>query len=125
MKNKVSILTNPLNHEGGVVNYYNLFFKYFNSEEFDLKHQSIGSRDWIFYYPILKIILYPFIYAFDLIIYIFNLLFIPTIKIVQLSPSMIPVSLIRDGILIIVAKLFRKKIIVFYLVGGFQLSIKF
>ena len=113
MKNKVLILTNA-NHEGGVVNYYNLFFKYFNSEEFDLKHQSIGSRDWIFYYPILKIILYPFIYAFDLIIYIFNLLFIPTIKIVQLSPSMIPVSLIRDGILIIVAKLFRKKIIVFY-----------
>ena len=48
MKNKVLILTNPLNHEGGVVNYYNLFFKYFNSEEFDLKHQSIGSRDWIF-----------------------------------------------------------------------------
>jgi len=113
-KNKVLILTNPLNHEGGVVNYYNLFLKHFESDTIALKHGSIGSRAYLFYYPVLKRLLYPIYYVFDVIAYIFKLLFNPKIKIVQVSPSLIPVPLIRDGFLILLAKLFGKKVVVFY-----------
>ncbi len=111
---KVLILTNPLNHEGGVVNYYNLFLKHFESDTIALKHGSIGSRTYLFYYPFLKRILYPLYYLFDLFVYVFILLFDRKIKIVQLSPSLIPVPLIRDGFLILLAKIFRKKVVVFY-----------
>jgi glycosyltransferase involved in cell wall biosynthesis len=112
--NKVLILTNPLNHEGGVVNYYNLFFKHFESDVMSLQHGSIGSRAYLFYYPILKRLLYPFYYVFDLIMYVLKLLFDRKIKIVQVSPSLIPVPLFRDGLLVILAKLLGKKVVVFY-----------
>mgnify|MGYP000859666521 CR=1 FL=1 len=111
---KVLILTNPLNHEGGIVNYYNLFFKYFKSDFILLKHGSIGSRAYLFYYPLLKRILYPLYYFFDLVVYVLILLFDRKIKIVQVSPSLIPVPLIRDGFLILLAKLLGKKVVVFY-----------
>lgn len=114
MKKKVLILTNPLDHEGGVVNYYNLFFKHFSSDDFHIEHFVIGSRTNLFYYPILKRILYPFYYALDLVRYILLLLLDRKIAIIQFSPSLIPVPLLRDGILIVVAKLLRKKIVVFY-----------
>lgn len=114
MKSKVLILTNPLNHEGGVVNYYNLFLQNFKSQKFALKHQSIGSRNWVFYYPILKVVLYPFFYLYDMLVLSSNLAFDRRIKIVQVSPSMIPVSLLRDAIPIVLSKIFRKKVIVFY-----------
>lgn len=113
-KKKVLILSNPLNHEGGIVNYYNLFLKYFESEEFELSHMSIGSRAYLFYYPILKRILYPFYFIFDVFKFIIILMADWKIKIVQFSPSLIPVPLIRDGLILIIAKVFRKKIIVFY-----------
>ncbi|MBU2922165.1 glycosyltransferase family 4 protein [Winogradskyella psychrotolerans] len=112
--NKVFILTNPLNHEGGVVNYYNLFLKHFESNTVSLKHGSIGSRAFLFYYPILKRLLYPFFYLFDLLAYTLTLIFDRNIKIVQVSPSLIPVPLIRDGLLVVVAKLLGKKVVVFY-----------
>jgi len=112
--NKVLILTNPLNHEGGIVNYYNLFFKHFKSDVISLKHGSIGSRAYLFYYPVLKRLLYPFYYLFDVIMYVLKLLFDRKIKIVQVSPSLIPVPLIRDGFLVILAKLLGKKVVVFY-----------
>ena len=44
MKNKVLIVSNPLNHEGGIVNYYNLFLKHVKSDDFELQHFVIGSR---------------------------------------------------------------------------------
>lgn len=114
MKFKVLILTNPLNHEGGVVNYYNLFLKHFESDTIALKHGSIGSRAYLFYYPLLKRFLYPIYYVFDVFAYILKLLFNPKIKIVQVSPSLIPVPLIRDSLLVLIAKLLRKKVVVFY-----------
>lgn len=112
--NKVLILTNPLNHEGGVVNYYNLFFKHFKSDHIALVHGDIGSRGHLFYYPILKRLLYPFYYLFDVLLYILRLVVDRNIKIVQVSPSLIPVPLLRDGLLVILAKLFGKKVVVFY-----------
>lgn len=114
MKNKVLILTNPLNHEGGVVNYYNLFFKHFESDVMSLQHGSIGSRAHLFYYPVLKRLLYPFFYIFDVLIFILKLLIDRNIKIVQVSPSLIPVPLLRDGLLVLIAKTVGKKVVVFY-----------
>jgi len=114
MKYKVLILTNPLNHEGGVVNYYNLFFKHFESDVITLKHASIGSRAYLFYYPVLKRLLYPFYYLFDLLMFTLRLIFDRNIKVVQVSPSLIPVPLIRDGLLVVIAKLIGKKVVVFY-----------
>ena len=118
---KVLILTNPLNHEGGIVNYYNLFFKNFKSNTITLTHGSIGSRAYLFYYPVLKRLLYPFYYLFDLLMYTIRLIFDRQIKIVQVSPSLIPVPLIRDAILIIIAKILGKKVVVFY--RGWKLPI--
>jgi len=114
MKSKVLILTNPLNHEGGVVNYYMLFLKHFESDSIALKHGTIGSRSYLFYYPVLKRILYPFFYLFDFLVYTLTLIFDRNIKIVQVSPSLIPVPLIRDGLLVVIAKLLGKKVVVFY-----------
>ena len=111
---KVLILTNPLNHEGGIVNYYNLFFKHFKSEKVSLTHGIIGSRAYLFYYPVLKRLLYPFYYLFDVFVYVVKLIFDRRIKIIQVSPSLIPVPLIRDGVLILLAKLFGKKVVIFY-----------
>lgn len=113
-KDKVLIISKPLNHKGGVTNYYNLFFKKFNSEVIQLKHHAIGSRTCLYYYPIIKKILYPIYYIFDVFKYIFLLIFNDKIKIIQVSPSLIPLPLIRDGILVIFAKLLGKKVIVFY-----------
>lgn len=111
---KVLILTNPLNHEGGIVNYYNLFFKHFKSDKVSLTHGIIGSRAYLFYYPVLKRLLYPFYYLFDVFVYVVKLIADQRIKIVQVSPSLIPVPLIRDGVLILLAKLFGKKVVIFY-----------
>jgi glycosyltransferase involved in cell wall biosynthesis len=114
MKNKVLIVSNPLNHEGGIVNYYNLLFKHFKSNEFELQHFSNGSRAYLFYYPILKRILYPFYFIFDYFRFVCILIFNSRVKIVQLNPSLIPLPLLRDGLLLITAKILRKKTIVFY-----------
>jgi len=114
MKNKVLILSNPLNHEGGIVNYYNLFFKHFESKTISLKHGAIGSRAYLFYYPLLKRLLYPFYYLFDVLVFSLRLILNRNIKIVQVSPSLIPVPLIRDGLLVVLAKILGKKVIVFY-----------
>jgi glycosyltransferase involved in cell wall biosynthesis len=114
MKSRVVIISNPLNHEGGIVNYYNLFFKNYCSDTFELVHFSIGSRAWLFYYPILKRIFYPFYLLIDIIRFFFLLIANPSIKIIQVSPSLIPVPLIRDGILVLIAKILRRKVIVFY-----------
>lgn len=113
-KSKVLIITNPLNHEGGVVNYYNLFFKYFNSEKITLRHMSFGSRAYLFYYPNLKRILYPLVLVLDLLKLIFVLSTDRSIKIVQVSPSLIPVPLIRDGLIVLISKFLKKKVVVFY-----------
>lgn len=114
MLKKVFVLTNPLNHEGGVVNYYNLFFQHFKSDVISLEHGVIGSRAYLFYFPILKRILYPIYLIYDMIMFTLRLIFDRSIKIVQVSPSLIPVPLLRDGLLVIISKLLGKKVVVFY-----------
>lgn len=60
-------------------------------------------------------------YLFDYFRFFFILLFDTRIRIIQINPSLIPVPLIRDGLLLFTAKLLRKKIIVFY--RGWKLNV--
>ena len=109
---KVLILTNPLNHEGGIVNYYNLFFKHFKSEKYHLLMNNWFKSLFVLL-SCFKRLLYPFYYLFDVFVYVLKLVADQRIKIIQVSPSLIPVPLIRDGVLILLAKLFGK-VVIFY-----------
>jgi glycosyltransferase involved in cell wall biosynthesis len=114
MTKKVLITTNPLDHEGGVVNYYRLFLKHFQDEEVSLFHMVFGSRMIHFYSPWKKRLLYPLYYGIDLLRFLCVLVADRNVSIVQVSPSLIPVPLIRDTFIILLAKLLRKKVVVYY-----------
>ena len=115
MKPKIIITTNPVNHEGGVVNYYNVIFRRFSSSEVDLVRLIFGSRMEYFYLPYWqKALLYPFFYCQDFIRLIWTLLTDRSVRIVQVSPSLIPVPLWRDAPIVLLARLMRRKTIVFF-----------
>lgn len=114
LKKTVLVLGNPLNHEGGVVEFNRGLIKTINSleSEFVLEPFSIGSRMYLFYYPLLKRLLYPLYFLFDLFKLFFRMCQ-KDIKVIQVNPSLIPVPLIRDGVIVFLAKVFlRKKIVV-------------
>lgn len=113
-RNGVIITTNPLNHEGGVVAFYNLLLKRFNRPEFSLAHLSIGSRMMLFHSPLLKRLIYPIQYIADLVKLVLFLLRHPAFRIVQINPSLIPIPLIRDGIILLVALILNCKVVVFF-----------
>ncbi len=111
---RVLIATNPLNHDGGVVNYYRVFLRRFESEELELVHHTFGSRMEHYYSPLKKRLLYPFCYVWDYLRFLWRLLTDRRTRIVQVSPSLIPVPLVRDGLVLLGARLFRRRTIVFY-----------
>ena len=108
--NRVLVLGNPLNHEGGMVVFNRGLIKTLNSRNnsYELESFSIGSRMALFYYPILKRLVYPFLLLFDLFL-LFIRLYKEDVKIIQLNPSLIPVPMIRDGIVLFINKFFFKK----------------
>lgn len=114
MKKKILICSNPLNHEGGIVNYYQIFFQKFKSDRFELTHHDFGSRMQDFYKPAKKRLLYPVVFLLDFIKFLFRLTLDRNIRIVVLNPSFIPVPLIRDGCILVAAKCLRRHVIVFY-----------
>jgi glycosyltransferase involved in cell wall biosynthesis len=111
---KILITTNEMNHEGGVVNYYRIFFKKFKSNRFELAHHTFGSRMEYFYSPWKRIVLYPFYFFLDTLRLIWRLISDRQIRIVQVSPSLIPVPLIRDGFVLLSSKLFGRQTIAFF-----------
>jgi len=111
---EVIIFSNPLDHEGGVINYYKLFFDNFKSKQVKIIHMSVGSRMKFFYKRYLKIFLFGIYYIHDVMDYIITLLTRKKVKIVQLNPSLIAVPILRDILLLIIAKIFKKKVIVFF-----------
>lgn len=116
MKAKVLVLGNPLNHEGGMVSFNRgLIDSFKNNSSFVLSHFSIGSKMELFYYPLIKRLIYPFKYFFDILRLIFSLTD-KNIKIIQLNPSLIPIPLIRDGFVQWLNRLFfkRKAVIVLH-----------
>jgi glycosyltransferase involved in cell wall biosynthesis len=114
MGGKVLITTNPLDHEGGVVNYYRLFLRNFHCQGIDLVHLPFGSRMKDFYTPWKKYYLYPLYLAFDLSRLMALLTADRAVRVVQVSPSLQPLSLVRDGLIVLVGKALGRKIIVFY-----------
>ncbi len=112
---KINILvtTNPLNHEGGVVNYYNIIFSNNTSSDLIFIHSKIGSSQTFFYAPLVKKMIYPFIYIFNYLTFILKLIYFK-IDIVQVNPSLIPIPIIRDFIILLTTKLFKRKVIVFF-----------
>lgn len=114
MKKTILIVTKHPESKGGVTNYYNHFFKVFNSVEFDLKWFTVGSRPEDYYNRSERKFWYAFELLKDIFSFIFFLIKNRNIAIVQVSPSFIPVPLLRDSIYLIIAKIFGKKTITFY-----------
>ena len=110
----VLITTNPMNHEGGVVAFYQLLFAEFDSPRYRLIHEPIGSRMEHFYWRRMKYLLYPLYYIWDFCRIALRLVQYPNIRIVQVNPSLIPVPLFRDGLVILMAKILGRKVIVFF-----------
>ena len=116
-KNKIVITSNPVNHEGGVVHYYNLIVPKLNEISTDLSvtRMVFGSRmkyyrrtKWV------KGVLYPVYFLWDFIRLFFCLICDKRIEAIQVSPSLIPVPLLRDAPVVLLGRLFRKKIVVFF-----------
>lgn len=118
MNREVLLLGNPLDHEGGMVEFNKGLIKTLNSiqKNYVLRYANIGSRMELFYKPIIKKILYPFIYISD-ILRISVTLFNRKVKIVQVNPSLIPIPLLRDSVVVIIAKVIYRKRIVLVLHG--------
>ena len=111
---KVLVTTNPLNHEGGVVNYYRTFFKRWDSATVALVHLPFGSRMEHFYSPFKRRLLYPVYYSVDLLRLAWLLITDWRIRVVQVSPSLIPVPLARDAVIGLLARVLSRSVIVFY-----------
>ena len=108
--NKVLVLGNPLNHEGGMVVFNKGLINTLNTSQikFKLIPVTVGSRMSLFYYKRLKSLIYPFVLIFDLFLLAFKMSD-ENVKIIQSNPSLIPVPLIRDGIIQILNVFFFKK----------------
>jgi glycosyltransferase involved in cell wall biosynthesis len=111
---RVLITSNPLNHEGGVAVFYNTLLEEFGDSEWEIRHHSLGSRMEYFYSPGKKVLLYPFWFVCDTARLVCALLADPDIKIVQVNPSLIPVPLLRDGVVLVMARLLRRTVVVVF-----------
>ena len=117
MENKVLILTNDLNHEGGVVNYYKVWFE--NKEYIrknlgiEVVHFEIGSRSNFFLYKKLMVLQYPINLFLDAL-RLNRKLRSKSVKYVQLNPSFSDVPVFRDAVFALIARLNHVKRIVFF-----------
>jgi len=110
----VVITSNPLNHEGGVVAFYSQLLKHFEGKNYQLRHVPLGSRMEHFYSPFKKRLLYPIYYLHDLLSLTCLLMKDRRIRIVQVNPSLIPVPLIRDGLVVVLTRILRRKSVVMF-----------
>lgn len=107
MNKNILILTPDKNARGGITNFYIILKKYFPSNFIYLYR---GARN----FPFKKSHLKEFVrIVSDYLNFTYYLIF-KKIAIVQTTTSLYNKSVIRDGIFILIAKLFRKKVIVYY-----------
>jgi glycosyltransferase involved in cell wall biosynthesis len=108
----VLILTKDIDSKGGVASLYRLLKKHFNYERIELDYFYVGSSSVVYKQRNKRI----FSYIIDSIGQ-FNRFRTYCKKskpdIVVLNPSLIPVSLIRDGIYLLIAKYYNVKAIIF------------
>ena len=111
---KIVIATKDLTGRGGVVSYYRLFFREFHSEDFALDYFMIGSRFKDYQRRNKRKLAYLFELVKDLWGFHRLLARDPEIKIVQLSPSLIPLALFRDALFLRIARWHRRKVLIFF-----------
>lgn len=111
---KVLIVTKDQNSKGGVGNYFRLFYEKFFDSDVMLEHFDIGSRSMHYHRRLNRNVAYTYDLIKDLCKLILTLLQDKEIEIVHVNPSFIPVPLLRDGLVIIIAKLLRRKVLVFF-----------
>ncbi|MGB7326792.1 MAG: glycosyltransferase family 4 protein, partial [Rubripirellula sp.] len=110
----VLVCSKALDHEGGVVNYYRQLLSEFTPTQYVFQHYTVGSRTALFYQAVLRLAIYPFFLAWDLIVFAVKIAMNRRIRLVIVNPSLAPVPLIRDGLVLLIAKLFGRRVIVFY-----------
>jgi glycosyltransferase involved in cell wall biosynthesis len=118
--NKMLIISKDMESKGGVANYYRLFLRKFDHPDITLQHFAIGSRSGDYYRREKYRIAYIRRYLSDLIKFFKLLARDPEVRIILLNPSLIPIPLIRDGILMVIAKLMNRKVLLF--VRGWDVS---
>ena len=114
MKKSIIIVTKHPDSKGGVVNYYNHFFNAFESEEFELEWFTLGSRPGDYEKRLKRKFSYSLEFVKDILRFIKVLFKNKNIKVVQVSPSFFEVPILRDCIYLFIARLFRKKTVVFF-----------
>jgi len=123
MNKIILIVTKHPKSKGGVVNYYNHFFKVYKSNDFELKWFTVGSRPENYQNRSERKFSYIFEFLKDVFSFIILLIKNRNIAIVQVSPSFIPVPLVRDSVYLFIAKIFRKKTITF--IRGWSLEFEY
>ena len=110
---KLLIVSKDLESRGGVANYYRLLLEKSFRESIPIAHTAIGSRSTDYYCKGKWTIPYMRLYVNDILRFITALSKDRGIGIVMLNPSLIPVPLLRDGILLLLSKLLNRKVIFF------------
>lgn len=110
----ILIVTKDLSSRGGVSNYFRLFFRAYDEDVLSVGAAIIGSRPKDYLLRTKRKMAYLFEYLSDLWKIGSLLKNDKAIKIVQVNPSLIPVPLIRDGIIMIVAFCMKRRVIVFF-----------
>ena len=110
----ILIITKDAESRGGVANYFRLFFRKFDDPGIRIERADIGSRANQYYKRWNR----PFAYLCEFITDVFairkRLKMNLSIEVVQVNPSMIPLPLFRDGILVLMAKIYNRKVVVFF-----------
>lgn len=112
--NSVLIIAKSLDSIGGISNYYSLFFKAFDTSAIDLLLFEVGTSTKYYYHQIWKRVIYFVKLFFDCIRFLLILLGSAHVKIIQVNPSITYISLFRDAIFVVLGKIFRRKVVVFF-----------
>lgn len=111
---KVLVVTKDLSGKGGVVSYYRLFQSRFSEPDIELEFFCVGSRFKDYEQRNNRRFAYLGELFRDLKTFRRRLREERDIEIVQLSPSLIPVALVRDALFLVLARLARRKTVVFF-----------
>lgn len=111
---KVLIVTKDAKSTGGVANYFRLFFHKFYNPNIAVGRFDIGSRAIDYDQRQKRKLGYLVEFLRDLRRLILLLWKDQAIKIIHVNPSLIPLPLIRDGIILLIAKLLQRKTLVFF-----------
>jgi glycosyltransferase involved in cell wall biosynthesis len=109
----ILIVTKNASCRGGVANYFNLFFTKVREDDLRIERFDIGSRSEDYYRRRKRRVAYCWEFISDACHFLQCLISRRDIRLVHLNPSLIPVPLLRDGILLFISKILGRKTVVF------------